>query len=86
MKHGFIKSAVITPKIKVADVDYNCETICSYMTETDKRYIKIVVFPELCITGYTCQDLFLQDELIEKARKALIRICEHSRNLDGDTL
>jgi len=83
MKHGFIKVAAVTPKLKVADIDYNVEKICEYMNETQKSHIKITVFPELCITGYTCQDLFLQDELLDKAQCALIQIAEYSQTLDG---
>ena len=75
--------AAITPEIRVADVDYNCRKICAYMDEAADENIKIAVFPELCITGYTCQDLFYQDELLEKAKKALICIAGHSRSLDG---
>ena len=83
MKHGFVKAAAVTPKLVVADTEYNCRAICSYMDEAAERQIKITVFPELCITGYTCQDLFLQDELLEKAKDALITIAEHSQKLDG---
>ncbi|MDO4474706.1 MAG: NAD(+) synthase [Eubacteriales bacterium] len=83
MKYGFVRMAAITPKIRVADVDYNCKKICTYMDEAANEKIKIAVFPELCITGYTCQDLFYQDELLEKAKKALICIAGHSRILDG---
>ena len=83
MKHGFIKCAAITPKLKVADVDYNCRVICDYMDEVAEKRIKIAVFPELCITGYSCQDLFLQDRLLEKAKEALERIAEHSKTLEG---
>lgn len=83
MKHGFIKTAAVTPRLKVADIDYNTEQICSYMKEAAKIGCKVVVFPELCITGYTCQDLFLQDELLEKATEALIKIAEYSEELEG---
>ena len=83
MKYGFVRMAAITPEIRVADVDYNCRKICAYMDEAADENIKIAVFPELCITGYTCQDLFYQDELLEKAKKALICIAGHSRSLDG---
>lgn len=71
MKDGFVKVAAITPEMKVADVDYNCEIICSYMKKAVEEGIKVAVFPELSITGYTCQDLFLQDRLLESAKKCL---------------
>ena len=83
MNHGFIKAATITPELKVADVDFNCEKILAYMDDAAKQDCKVVVFPELCITGYTCHDLFLQDELLEKAKEALVRIAEHSKKLEG---
>ena len=71
MKDGFIKVAALTPKIKVADCIYNTEAICSMLEEAWSRGAKILVFPELCITGYTCQDLFWQEQLLEEARKGL---------------
>ena len=83
MQHGFIKVAAITPELKVADIDYNCRVIRDYMEESTEKKIKVAVFPELCITGYTCQDLFLQDELLEQAVLALIRIANKSKDLEG---
>lgn len=83
MRQGFIKTAAVTPKIKVADPVYNAQRICELMNETEKRGAKIVVFPELCITGYTCQDLFFQDYLIESAKEQLALIVEHSRGMQG---
>ena len=83
MRHGFIKAAAVTPELRVADVDFNCNMICSCMDDTASKQIKIAVFPELCITGYTCHDLFEQDELLEKAKQALLQIAQHSSSLDG---
>ena len=83
MKHGFINACAITPELRVADVDYNCGVICRYMDAAAAGKNSIVVFPELCITGYTCQDLFLQDALLEQARKALLTIADHSSKLEG---
>ena len=60
MKHGFIKVAAMTPKIKVADPIYNAKEIGKGIEEALSKGAKIVVFPELCLTGYTCGDLFLQ--------------------------
>ncbi|MBP5422527.1 MAG: NAD(+) synthase, partial [Paludibacteraceae bacterium] len=79
MKHGFIKAATITPELKVADVDFNCEKVLTYMDDAAKQDCKVVIFPDLCIKGYRCHDLFLQDELVEKAKEALFRIAEHSK-------
>lgn len=83
MRHGFIKVAAATPDIRVADVDYNKGQIIKQMDEAADAGAKIIVFPELCITGYTCSDLFLQDILLNSAKKALVEIAEHTKNLDA---
>lgn len=56
MRQGFIKTAAVTPDIRVADVAYNTEEIIKKMKEAAGLGAKIIVFPELCITGYTCGD------------------------------
>ena len=63
MKQGFVKVASATPRIRVADPVYNAQVICEQAKEAAEHGAKIVVFPELCITGYTCNDLFLQELL-----------------------
>ena len=78
MKHGFVKVAAATPDIRVADVEYNTEQICRLIDETAEEEAKVVVFPELCITGYTCGDLFTQDLLLENAKKGLQKIATHT--------
>ena len=83
MRHGFVKTAAITPKIRVADTVYNGQIIMDSMEEASKAGAKLVVFPELCITGYTCGDLFWQNKLITAAKEELIKIAEKSRELDG---
>ena len=83
MRHGFIKVAAATPDIRVADVDYNKGQIIKQMDAAAEAGAKIIVFPELCITGYTCSDLFLQDILLNSAKKALVKIAEHTKNLDA---
>lgn len=83
MRHGFIKVAAATPDIRVADVDYNKGQIIKQMDEAAEAGAKIIVFPELCITGYTCSDLFLQDILLNSAKKALVEIAEYTKNLDA---
>ena len=65
MQHGFVKVAAVTPEIKVGDPYYNAEQICNGIDEAEQKGAKIIVFPELCLTGYTCQDLFLQETLLE---------------------
>lgn len=83
MRHGFVKVAAVTPKIKVADTAYNGEVIRGQMKECVQAGAKIVVFPELCLTGYTCQDLFFQEELLESAKAELLVIAKESESLDG---
>ena len=83
MKDGFIKVAAITPNLRVADVQYNIGEIKKWIKEAEKGSAKIIVFPELCITGYSCQDLFLQDELLESARSALIEIKKYTEEIDA---
>lgn len=83
MKQGFVKVAAVTPKVKVADTSYNGECIRCLMKETVEKGAKVVVFPELCITGYTCSDLFWQDKLLLQAKEELIEIAKSSKKLDG---
>ena len=82
MKDGFIKVAAATPKIRVADCDYNAGQIIALMKEAAALGVKVMAFPELCITGYTCGDLFLQPTLIRGAEEALGRILEETKDLD----
>lgn len=82
MKQGFIKVAAVTPDVRVADVDYNTEKICQAIDEAAQERAKIVVFPELCITGYTCGDLYLQDVLLSSAKTALGKIAKYTRDKD----
>lgn len=79
MKQGFVKVAAATPRIKVADPVYNGGVICEKLEEAWGKGAKVIVFPELCITGYTCGDLFLQGLLLEEASRQLLRIAEHTR-------
>ena len=83
MKDGFIKVCSCTPKIKVADVDYNVSEIIKHMSDAEDNGAKVIVFPELCVTGYTCQDLFLQGRLLDKALEGLDRIIDASNGLDA---
>ena len=82
MRDGFISVAAGTPKIRVADCRYNAEQIFTLMREADKQGVKVLVLPELCLTGYTCGDLFLQDTLLQGAEEGLQTILEATRNLD----
>ncbi len=83
MQNGFIKAAAVTPKIKVADPKYNGTEICRLMEEAAQKGAKIIVFPELCLTGYTCGDLFLQNLLLSETKKELKRIVTATADLDA---
>ena len=76
MKDGYLKVAAVTPDLKVADTTYNTERICEKIKECGAFGVKVMVFPELCITGYSCGDLFLQDILLKKAIKSLKKIAK----------
>ncbi len=82
MREGFIRAAAATPKVRVADPQYNAERVIELMEEGFKRGVKIMVFPELCLTAYTCGDLFLQASLLEKARESLKKLLEASAGKD----
>ena len=82
MRDGFITVAAGTPKIRVADCRYNAEQIFTLMREAAKQGVKVLCLPELCVTGYTCGDLFLQDTLLRGAEEALTTILEATRNLE----
>lgn len=83
MEHGFIKAAAAIPKIKVADPEYNAGEICKKIEEACEKQAKIIVLPELCITGYTCGDLFLQEALLDKAKEQLVVIAEKTKETDA---
>ncbi len=83
MKQGFIKVAAVTPKIKVADPVYNRAVICERLEEAYAHGAKVIVFPELCLTGYTCGDLFLQQLLLQKAAAELLKIAEAASGKDA---
>lgn len=82
MRQGFIKVAALTPKVKVADTTYNREQICMLIDEAQEKSAKILVFPELCITGYTCGDLFYQELLLREAKKELLAIAKYTERKD----
>ena len=82
MFDGFIKTAAATPKIRVADCEYNADAIIELMNDAREKGVNILVFPELCVTGYTCHDLFYQQTLLKGAEKALMRIVKASEGSD----
>ncbi|MDD2970074.1 MAG: NAD(+) synthase [Lachnospiraceae bacterium] len=83
MKHGFIKTAAVSPVIKVADTEYNADRIIESVADAHKNGAKIIVLPELCLTGYTCHDLFLQDTLLQGAISGLIKILRETADIDA---
>lgn len=82
MKDGFIRTAAATPDIKVADCDYNADKIIELIIQAAENSVSILVFPELCITGYTCGDLFLHKRLLDNAQAALLKIMTASADKD----
>ena len=78
MKDNFIRVAAATPEIKVADVEFNKEQIMACVKNAVECQAKIIVLPELCLTGYTCNDLFLQTPLLEAAKRALAELISYS--------
>ena len=82
MKDGFIRVAAATPKIKVADPEYNAQQIIELINQGYGRGVKLMVFPELCLTAYTCSDLFFQSSLLVKAREELARIISATKDRD----
>ena len=82
LKYGFVKTAAATPKIRVADCDYNANQIIACVKEAYQNGASLLVFPELCVTGYTCSDLFLQSTLLKAAEKAVLKIKNETKDLD----
>ena len=82
MKDGFVRVAAGTPKVRVADCAYNTENIIALMREAEAKHVKVLVLPELCVTGYTAADLFLQDTLLAGALSGLAAIKRASEELD----
>ena len=83
MKQGFLKVAAATPKIRVADPLWNAQAVCRSLDECFEKRAKIIVLPELCLTGYTCNDLFLQERLLDSAQDALKLVIAHTKGHDS---
>ena len=79
MRDGFVKVAAVTPEIRVADCAFNADSICRSLEEALRRKAAVIVFPELCLTGYTCADLFWQDRLLREAKHELHRVIARTR-------
>ena len=82
MKDGFIKIACATPELKVADCDYNADKITELIKDAFQKGVKVICFPELSITGYTCGDLFLQSALLNSAEENLLRIVNETAEME----
>jgi NAD+ synthase (glutamine-hydrolysing) len=82
MKYGFVKVAAAVPAMKVADVDYNIQQIESLVAQAEGMGVEVMVFPELSVTGYTCQDLFKQQLLLDKAEEGILTLLDFTRKLD----
>ena len=82
MKYGFVNVAAAVPTVKVADVEYNVQQIESIIAQAEGRGVEVIVFPELCLTGYTCQDLFKEQILLDRAEEAVIMLLDFTRKLD----
>ena len=82
MRDGFLKVAAATPDIRVADCEYNAQQIMRVIEEANKKGVKLLVLPELCLTGYTCEDLFWQNSLISGAVDGLLRVRTASEGCD----
>ena len=83
MKDGFIKVSAATPDVRVGDCEYNAGEIIRMVHEMEQQGAKVMVFPELCITSYSCGDLFWQETLLNEARIQLMRIARETEDVDG---
>ena len=82
MKYGLIKVAAAIPGVKVADVDYNVQQMESLIAQAEGKGAEVMVFPELSLTGYSCQDLFRQQLLLDKSEEGLLSLLDFTRKLD----
>ena len=81
MNYGFVKVASAIPSLKVADCTYNIQQIESLIVQAEGKGVEIIAFPELCVSGYTCQDLFGQQLLLEKCEESLFKLLDFTRSL-----
>ena len=83
MRDGFVKVAAVTPTVRVADTAYNTQEVIRLLREAAGEGAKIIVFPELVLTAYTCNDLFLQSSLLREAEKGLAEVLLASEGIDS---
>ena len=81
-KFGYVRVAASVPELKVANVEFNTKEVIKEIKALDKEGVQIVTFPELCLTGYTCADLFSQDILITKSKEAIKAVIDSTKLLD----
>ena len=74
LHHGFLRIAAAVPRLKVADCEFNAQGIVALMRRAEAEGVRVLAFPELCLTGYTCADLFHQSVLLNAARDALTAV------------
>lgn len=86
MKYGFVKVCATVPEVKVADCGFNKTKIIEDIKKAYEKKTKVCVFPELCVTGYTCGDLFLQDALVSAAERAVLEIAAATNGMDMLTI
>ena len=82
MKYGFVNVAAAVPTVKVADVEYNVQQIESLITQAEEQGVEVMVLPELCITGYSCQDLFKEQLLLDHAEDGIVKLLDYTRKLN----
>ena len=82
MKYGFVNVAAAVPTVKVADVDYNVQQIESLITQAEESGVEVMVLPELCITGYSCQDLFKEQILLDHAEDGVVKLLDYTLKLN----
>ena len=82
MQDGFLRAAATSIPVAVADPRRNAAAICARIDQAHRAHAALLVLPELCVTGYTCGDLFLSALLLDAAEEALVNICAHTQNCD----
>lgn len=82
MNYGYVKVASAIPAVRVGDVAYNVEQIENLVIQAEGKGVEVIVFPELSLTGYTCQDLFRQQLLLDRVEQGVMRLMDFTRKLD----
>lgn len=83
MKDGFVKTAAVTPALRVADCDYNTDKIIECIKTASDSGAVVIAFPELSVTGYTCSDLFLQQTLLDAAERSIAKIIDNTKDINA---